>query len=367
MPVITEEELGIAVDLKGCPNRCRHCYAGARGTGKLSAEDLRWAVRQFREFIDSKGNTTPIRRLTVASWWYEPDYADNYRELFELERELTDGTPNRHELLSIWRLARDPAYALWAKEVRLDTCQITFFGMEETTDWFIRRRGAFRDALAATERLLEVGMKPRWQLFLTKRGIPELQEFMALVARLRLRERVEALGAKFHLFAHAPSPEAEAAKIEDLRPEVEDMARVPAELIESSRQHFHNQGPLWHTEAELLSQIMSEDEAFPYGYEHLKRFLMLVKSNWDVYPNDGAYDEWWKIGNLRRHSVAEIVARYEANDSPGLRTIYSVSPRSLAKQYGDPQGRRIYSNRDDLLCRYIWRYCDERTRTSATD
>jgi hypothetical protein len=36
-------------------------------------------------------------------------------------------------------------YAKWAAALSPKICQITFFGMEESTDWGMRRRGAFRD------------------------------------------------------------------------------------------------------------------------------------------------------------------------------------------------------------------------------
>jgi len=136
-------------------------------------------VQQFKEWV-YPGEQEPFANpLNVMTWYREPDFASNYRELYELEKELSEGKTTRFELLSIWRLARDESYAKWVRDVgvpdkRLGTnadegtqsCQISFFGMEKTTDYFTQRRGSFRDNLVATERLLEVGIKPRWQLFL---------------------------------------------------------------------------------------------------------------------------------------------------------------------------------------------------------
>lgn len=33
--------IGIAMDVHGCPNRCRHCYIGPLPGGSLSEDDLR--------------------------------------------------------------------------------------------------------------------------------------------------------------------------------------------------------------------------------------------------------------------------------------------------------------------------------------
>ena len=357
MPDFWSDELGIAVDMRGCPNRCRHCYLGAADGGTLAEADLRWTVARFREFVASNRNRTPVRKLTVASWFREPDYADNYRDLHELEKELSDSGPYRYELLSIWRLARDPGYAEWARKVGPDTCQITFFGMEETNDWFHRRRGAFRDALAATERLLAVGMKPRWQLFLTRKLIPELPDLLNLVRDLKLRERVAELGGQFDLFMHIPGPDGEGRHIEHLRPTDAEVQSLPGEIIESSMRHFRDWERLWYTERELLARIRADEAVFPYAYPRPERLWMLVRSNWDVFSNCGCLDDWWKLGNLRADPVADILGRFERNEPPGLRTIHTVPPRDLIAQHANPAGTKVYSDKDDLLTRCVGEHC----------
>ncbi len=74
-----------------------------------------------------------IETLHVMASTREPDFSDDYERLAELEAELGCGKPTRWELLSIWRLARDPKYAQWAKQVGgvPDTCQISFFGLHK--------------------------------------------------------------------------------------------------------------------------------------------------------------------------------------------------------------------------------------------
>jgi len=89
--------------------------------------------------------------MAVMRWYRELDYAPNYRELWQLEKKLSDpGAAIRHELLSIWRLAKDPGYAQWAREIGTEICQLSFFGLQENTDYFIRRSGSFQDSILAT-------------------------------------------------------------------------------------------------------------------------------------------------------------------------------------------------------------------------
>jgi hypothetical protein len=159
---------------------------GNPANGHVTDDRFRWIVQQFRAW-QYPGEARPfIERLIAQSWYREPDFAANYRELWELEKALSDpDAAMRFELLSRWRLARDPEYAHWAREIGTEACQITFFGLEETTDYFVHRRGAFRDSLLATERLLDAGIRPRWQLFLTERILPKLEGLLALVREMR--------------------------------------------------------------------------------------------------------------------------------------------------------------------------------------
>jgi len=358
MPIITKKKIGIALDMCGCPNRCRHCYLGHGSNHRLSDDDLRWMASQFRHYLET--TDTAIDSLSVSSYFREPDYSVDYRHLYELEQELSDGKPERHELLSVWRLAHDEGYPAWAKSVGPQTCQITFFGMEEANDWFYQRKGAFRDALTATERLLEVGMRPRWQIFLTRKLLPDIDDLLRLIDRLRLRQRLQDLGSEFQLFMHTPGPDHEGRKIEYLRPTAEEMVSLPREILEASRRHFGRQ-TLWQPESELYDSIMEKDIAIPTDEGILSEpsmFWFFMTNNWDVFSNVGTLEPWWKLGNMKSDSINTIMRRFEGDEIPGLDVLLHYPQSKLAEEYGDPQGNRIYSSKGDLLSLYHARYCE---------
>ncbi len=345
--------------MRGCPNKCRHCYLGYGTNRVLLEDDLGWVARQFRDYLET--GDTAVESLSISSYFREPDFSDDYRRLNELAEELSDGKLERHELLSIWRLAHDKEYAFWAKSVGPDTCQITFFGMEETNDWFYRRKGAFRDALIATERLLEVGMKPRWQIFLTRKLLPEIDELMRLVERLRLRERVQDMGGEFQLFMHTPGPECEGRKIEHLRPRAKEVTSLPEDLLGSSRKHL-GKDILWQTESELYSSILKDEGIYPKDegvLDEPQMFWFFVDNNWDVFSNVGTLEPWWRLGNLKTDSVASIMRRFEQDEVPGLEVLLNHSRRGLAEEYGNPHGTKVYSGKKDLLSLYHARHCEK--------
>jgi sulfatase maturation enzyme AslB (radical SAM superfamily) len=354
MAEIRGDRIGIAFDMQGCPNRCRHCYLGQGSNRRLSESDVRWGVSRFRSFINT--NNSPVTGLSVSTWFREPDYSEDYRKLYELETELSDGKPFRYELLSTWRLARDKTYAEWARSIGPDTCQISLAGMEEVTDWFYRRKGAFKDAAAATDRLLDIGMKPRWQIFLTTKLLPDIEALMELAQKLHLRERVHDVGGEFQIFIHPPGPDHEGRKIEEFRPTASKLEDLPEELLKSSRKHL-KRDILWRTEEALIDEIISSTGSDEVMEPEMLWFF--ICGNWDVYSNAGTLEPWWRLGNMKKDRIESIFRRYETDDVPGLQVLFHKPAVELAQIFGNPAGQKIYSDAGDLLSLYRGNHCEK--------
>ncbi len=353
MPSLASRRIAVAVDVAGCPNRCRHCWLGNPPNRRVSEDVLRWVVRQFRQWR-RPGEAEPFAKpLTVMTWYREPDCAPDYRHLWELEEELSDkGAAVRFELLSVWRLARDAEYAPWARGIGTEVCQISFFGLERITDYFTRRTGSFRDSLVATERLLESGIRPRWQLFLTKGVVAELDEFVALIHSLHLEERSRHLGHDFEVFVNLPSPDGEAFNIEHLRPTPDVLAALPDYLAEKTRRHYSAgtlEECLGRPEREWLPELSAEDEPLaPYP----DRLTFMVTPDLDVFSNLGEPVPWWRLGNLMADGLGWIIHRFERDEVPGLYVSHHVPVSQLARTYGRTQSRLLYS-REDLILRWL--------------
>ncbi len=358
MPLLKSDAIGLAFDLRGCPSACRHCYLGTAAAPYVRQEEMRPAVEQFRAFRRD-GEAQPLfSRITVASWFHEPDYVPNYRELFALEAELSAGPSGRLEFLSTWRLALEPQYAAWAKSVGTEVCQVSFYGVGETHNWFARRKGAYEDNLVALERLLEAGIAPRIQILLSHKSLPDLGELLGQLESRRLAERTQALGQPFVMFLHTPQPTGEARKIEHLRPNLEEVdGRIPEPLLESSRRHFKTD-VLWKTEAQLCAEAAAAPDAFPSAHPEPDALWFLIGGRFDVFPNMGTLEPWWRLGNLKRSSTAAILEAYETNRPLGLQVNYGVPGRALVERCGRPDSHRIYNSLSDLLSLYLARWCE---------
>jgi hypothetical protein len=355
MPTLIPQ-VGVALDMAGCPNRCRHCWIGSPKNQRAPQKTLREVVHQFRAWQRPNAPGPFFERLAVATWYREPDFAPNYRRLWELERELSDeGAAKRFELLSIWRLARDESYAPWARQIGTQACQISLFGLEETTDWFCRRRGAFRDSLLATERLIQAGIRPRWQLFLTERLVPEFAAFVALIDELDLERRVAALTperAPFQVFVHGVCPDGSGFEIEHLRPTVDVLDAIPHYLAEKTRAYKNEaslEDCLGRAEADWLPELLSQNTALA---EMPPMLAFMITPKLDVYSNLGEPTPAWRLGNLPADGLDAILGRFERDEAPGLQTMFHLPVSKLAATYGRPDSRLLY-NREDLIIRWI--------------
>jgi len=342
------KKLGVMVDMAGCPNRCRHCWLGNHKNGNMTVDDFRSIAEQFKGWRDENGEG--IGELGFFSWWREPDFRDDYRALWELEKELSSpGQAQRFELLSIWRLSRDKSYAKWAATHKPKACQITFFGMEKNTDWAANRTGAFKDNLLATERLIEAGIAPRWQLFITKRGLADLETFLRLIYDLDLHKRCEAIGQKFEVFIGGVSPEGSGYKLEDERIEKSDLLLIPKGLIDICREGIELLGQPEHM---LLDSLLC-DNTPPNIWENIPSIS--VNADFDVYPNIAEPAEWWRLGNLKTDGIDVILKAYRYETTPGMRMNRKLAVSELARRYGDKSSTKLY-RRDDLVCCFMHRW-----------
>ena len=325
---IDVEKLSLCVDLFGCPNRCGHCWLGHMPNRDMGQEADRWIVERFQPYY---------QQIEFYSWLREPDFCPDYRARWERDKALSVGcVPERFELASFWRLVRDPDYVNFLKELGVPAVQLSFFGLEQTTDRMIGRKGAFRELLEATELLLAHGIRPRWQAFLDEENREEVVSLLRLSERLELGPRCEALGGAFQFFVHAGSCDGENRKRYPIRIR---KGHVPEELIP----YYWGYDKL-RSEAELYEALA--EEQVPFVPRQEGSLVLYVSNTFDLYFNFTHMRPEWRIGNLREEPVEELIRRVREADTPALRRARDISLGELVKRYGDPSSERLFDRED---------------------
>lgn len=344
------KSLTVCVDMYGCPNRCAHCWLGAVPNGNLTTDDLRFVAEQFRPFT---------KDFEIFDWYREPDYRDDYRELWELTAALSDHKTPHFELASFWRAVRDDTYLDWLKSLGVNVAQLTFFGGEALTDRYVGRRGAYRELVETIGLLLEKEIAPRIQVFVNKETLPELPLVERMIEDLRLPERCDAFGVPFAAFVHAGSCDGENEKRYDIRVTPEDLEKIPPFLAQSTLRHFGEKTLLdvfGETEKVLCARLSGDDSTRSFVEDTP---VFYVDRNLDVYPNITTPAPFWRLGNLRTDGAEAVLQTYLDSASPAQHAALTVPAREFVRAYGNPDSERLFG-RSDYLEFLLNRWCRER-------
>ena len=328
----------LAVDMYGCPNRCKHCWLGHMPNRKMESGSDEWIVNYFKPYFE---------HISFYSWLREPDFCDDYQKRWLKDIELSVGImPERYELASFWRIVRDSQYVKFLKEVGVKVVQLTFFGLEQFTDKYVGRTGAFQELLQATEILLANEIAPRWQAFIYEENKEELVELLRLSEQLKLSERCQAFGAEFKFFVHAGGCDGENRKQYEIWIQKNN---IPKELI-----------PYYLNYETLLSEkdcceILKDDDT--HNIHHNDEIITLfISNNYDVYFNFTHMSNEWKIGNLKTAPPADIIHRIVEEDIPALNLARQVTIKDLVAMCGNTYSNKAFQlddYKDYLLNRYL--------------
>lgn len=312
MNVIFDKPLSLVVDMFGCPNR------------KMDGDSDIWIVDFFKPYF---------KNIAYYSWLREPDYCDNYRQRWERDKQISVGIqPQRFELASFWRIVRDPQYVKFLKEVGVKKVQLTFFGMEEMTDKYTGRKGAFKELLEATEILFENQIAPRWQAFINEENKNDILKLLELANAMKLKEKCFEFGADFKFFVHSGSCDGENRKLYGIRINKENI------LSELLPYYLDYNNVL--SEQECCNLLKNDPSCVEY--HNSDQIVLNISNTYDVYFNFTHMMDVWKIGNLKSDDPDEIVRRIISEDIPALNLAKNISVCELVEKYGDFQSQKVF-------------------------
>ncbi len=339
-----EKALTLAADLYGCPNRCLHCWLSHMPNRRMEpGADVR-IVSLFKPYFDS---------IAFYSWLREPDFCPDYRARWERDKQLSvNAIPARFELASFWRLARDAEYPLFLKEAGVSCVQLSFFGLEDTTDRYVGRKGAFRELLKATERLLKNGLRPRWQTFINEENREELPALLALSETMELPRRCAELGGEFSFFVHPGSCDGENRKLYSIRICKE---HIPAALVPHTLDYdaLFSEKDLCRRWRDNTSHVIPHNDG---------DIVLYVSNDYGLFFNFTHMRPEWRIGNLLTDPMDELIRRVVEEDSPALRAAREITLGELVRLYGDESSDRAF-DMEDYKAYLLNTYLERRYRT----
>lgn len=335
------------LDMAGCPNRCKHCWLGTAPNGDMTGEDLLYISQAFRPFTEE---------FEISSWYREPDFRGDYKELWDFETKLSDNKKSHFELISFWRMVRDDTYADWLYSLGVRICQLTLFGTEETTDNYVGRKGAFKEIISTIDILLRHHIAPRIQIFINKQNIKELPYIEALITKLDLVNRCKEIGQEFALFLHQGSCDGENEKLYNIRITKDDLKEIPDYLVKLTLRHCNcsSLSEIFGKPENVLIKELLEDTATSSIVSETPVFY--INCDFDVFPNETQPSNWWCLGNVKRDGINQVIKNYQNNNSVAQRLISTVTISEMVRLCGNPDSLRLFTKGDYII--YIWnQYC----------
>lgn len=323
------KHLIICLDMHGCPNKCKHCWLGNLANKQLNDDYPDFLVRLFKIFF---------KDVTFYSWLREPDFCSNYQDRWLKDCELSSIKPQRFELASFYKIVREPEYVKWLKDVGTKKVQLTFFGLEETTDEFVGRKGAYQELIKASEILKENGIEPRWQIFIYQTNKNEVVELIKLAKGKDIKEIV----------VHEGSCDGNNRKLYDIRINKNE---IPEEVK-----------PYYLDYANLLSEkecidILKNEESH-YLPHNDKKIVLYITSDLNVYFNFTNPSLAWKIGNIQDDEIDDIVRKAVEEDILALIISKTITIKKLIEKYGNANSDRVFSL-DDYKMYLLNNYLDD--------
>ncbi len=331
------KKITVCFDMAGCPNRCKHCWLGAEPNRHRPADDLLYIANAFRPFTQS---------LEIASWYREPDFRDDYKELWNMECSLSDEKLPHFELASFWRLTRDADYAGWLSSLGVRACQFTLFGSETVTDYYVGRKGAFEEILESVDILLNHNIAPRIQVFVNRNNLNVLHYIESLIDRLDFDKHCQAIGQDFNLFIHQGSCEGENEKLYDIRVTGRELDQIPKSLTDRTLKYFNCSSlydifgkpeDVLYTELLLDNTVKSIQSDTPVFY---------INGDYKVFPNASQPAAWWCLGNLKSGSAEQIIKNYQYDYSTAQKNISTIPLSQMVRRCGNPNSQRLFTKGD---------------------
>lgn len=341
------DSITVCLDMYGCPNRCRHCWIGHTPNGNMPIAELEYTAKQFKPFAN---------RFEIFDWYREPDYRDNYKELWDTCRKLSDNKTEHFELISIWRITRDKEYVRWLSSLGVKHAQLTLFGDEETTDFYTGRKGAYKEIIQTIDILINNKISPRIQAFINKDNIDKMIYVENLIKDLDLDNRCKALGGEFSFFLHQGSCDGENEKFYDVRVTPDDIKNIPKTLADYTLKYFCEDDinkVFGVTEAELYDELINDNSTESY-VENTPVFY--VDKEFNVYPNLTSTYEFWCLGNLKTDGVEAVLNNYIESKSVAQSTGLNIPICDLVKKCGNPESQRLFS-KEDYIIYLLNKYC----------
>lgn len=212
------------------------------------------------------------------------------------------------------------------------------------TDYYVGRKGAFKELLYATDSLLNHNITPRWQVFALHNNLDDINALISLSKELKIDARCRDIGGEFKLFIHQGSCDSSNEILYNNRITKEDLDKIPLE-------YCLDQGT---SEHELYLELLNDGSTFNFASEEPTFY---IDKDFNVYPNYSELNDFWLLGNLKLDGIDLVISNYKNNKILAQRTRLNVPVNEMLRLCGDINSYRLF-DRVDYIQYLLFKYCE---------
>lgn len=351
MPEATDADrktFHINVEVSGCLSACMHCWAQGHPYPPTKLDDIEWVLEEGARFCQAEGlRFMPFPMHEVLT---HPDALklirlfSSYADQQMFDPLVTPGPiPARRE---DWEEILNGV-----RDLGTTTLWLSFHGMNDVHDRIANCEGAFADTITTIERAKSVGLSCGTNLFVSSANAHEIPDILQFFRSVGIG------GISAEVVNYCAHPRGRA--YEALRPELDQLLPQAESLAGATRSYKD----FWsnieqHTEAYYINEALTKRESDLAWPKTDRSFISaFCRTSMDVYSGKGPSNGVCH-GNLRSGDAQATFAR--AVDAwpqtwvevlcPG---VHIPSPLHLARQWGNPQGRKVYMDEWNLYERLL--------------
>jgi MoaA/NifB/PqqE/SkfB family radical SAM enzyme len=286
----------------------------------LSLDEIR---KIFEQLDRANSNSPPLFSKLNVVLAYEPMIHPHIADIFQLIASFPY-TSNFHETIATngSRIARAENHRVLLEKMKdagLRTIQLSPYGLESIHDWFACRKGAFQDLMSAARRGIEVGLMINWQYFFHKKNVDELGELVNYGRKITK-------GGESKESISIVAPAGRGREIEHLRPDSDDLQKLPEEIREIKFL------PDLRSEAEWIEEAVSGRME-----DWLREYYRKIRER--GYP-----ELFLRFDRQNINSVSEVIDESRHRNPPRKlgEDLSEPDLRWLAREYGDKENKALY-------------------------
>ncbi len=167
-------DLGMFVEVMGCPTTCQHCWAVGRSYQAMPLSDIAWVLYEVRRFCDAHHLTVsgcPMHEVSA-----HPQAAQIVRLFHDLWKSVEEPLPTTGVPLAQradWRELLSTLHDLGTS-----TLWFAFHGADRVHDRGVLREGAYRESLHAIELTRQTQMRAGCNLFVTNENLHQFDQLV---------------------------------------------------------------------------------------------------------------------------------------------------------------------------------------------